>query len=181
MTRDFFEVLGVPRKYHQPTEALEQRYLALSKQLHPDRFAKAPPRERLLAVQKTTDLNDAWRVLRDPVKRAEYLSKLEGFDVADEKSASVKASPALLMEMMEKNEELAEAVAAGDAARVAAVTGEVGEARAAALGIVDEGFGRYDEGDRSALAQVAQALVALRYHARFMEQVEAWQASKEAS
>src|ERR1700689_565837 len=106
MSRDFFEVLGVPRKYHQPTAELEQRYLALSKQLHPDRFAKAPPRERLSAVQKTTELNDAWRVLRDPVKRAEYLLKLDGLDVADEKSQSVKAAPSLLMEMMELNEQL---------------------------------------------------------------------------
>src|SRR6185436_14571265 len=125
MGRDFFEVLGVARKYHLVTEALEQRYKELSKQVHPDRFAKAPPRERLQAVQKTTELNDAWRVLRDPVKRAEYILKLEGLDVADEKSSSVKADPALLMDMMEKNEQLHEARAAGAAATIVALEEEV--------------------------------------------------------
>jgi molecular chaperone HscB len=179
MARDFFEVLGVPRKYHLAKPDLEARYHALSKQLHPDRFARATPRERLNAVQQTTDLNDAWRVLRDPVKRAEYLLKLEGLDVADEKSASVKADPALLMEMMEKNEQLAEARAAQDARRIVALEEEVRAAEVAALADVHEGFTLYDHDDRSSLPAIAKALVALRYHARFLEQIEAWQAGKE--
>jgi molecular chaperone HscB len=178
MGRDFFEVLGVPRKYHLPKEELETRYRELSKQVHPDRFAKAAPRERLQSVQKTTELNDAWRVLRDPIKRAEYLLKLEGLDVADEKSASVKADPALLMEMMEKNEALHEARVGGDAPRIVALEEEVRLARAAALDDVHEGFTLYDNGDLSSLPAIAQAVVALRYHARFLEQVEAWQNGK---
>jgi molecular chaperone HscB len=179
MGRDFFEVLGVPRKYHQPVDELEARYKELSKQVHPDRFAKAPPKERLAAVQKTTDLNDAWRVLRDPVKRAEYLVKLEGLDVADEKNRSVKVDPAFLMEMMEKNEALHDARIAGDAARIVALEEQVRAARTEALESVHEGFTLYDNGDKSALPAIAQALVALRYHARFLEQVEAWQSGKE--
>jgi molecular chaperone HscB len=179
MARDFFEILGVDRKYHVATTKLEQRYLELSKQLHPDRFAKASPRERLSAVQKTTDLNDAWRVLRDPVKRATYLLKLEGLDVADEKLQSVKADPALLMDMMEKNEQLSEAKAAQDPARIIALENEVRAARVAALQEVHEGFTLFDNGDRSSLPAIAQALVALRYHDRFLEQIEAWQAGKE--
>ncbi len=179
MSRDFFEVLGAPRQYHQPIAELEQRYLALSKQLHPDRFAKAAPRERLAAVQKTTELNDAWRVLRDPVKRAEYLLKLEGLDVGDEKSQSVKVAPSLLMEMMELNEQLAEAKVAGDGARVTALGHEVEVARAAALAAVDAGLAKYDAGDKSALPAVAQALVGMRYHARLGEQIESWQAGSE--
>jgi molecular chaperone HscB len=179
MGRDFFEVLGVPRKYHLPQEELEARYKELSKQVHPDRFAKAPPRERLQAVQKTTELNDAWRVLRDPVKRAEYLLKLEGLDVADEKSASVKADPGLLMEMLEKNEQLHEAKALGDTARIVALEEEVRLARVNALEDVHEGFTIYDNGDRSSLTPIAQALVALRYHDRFLALVEAWQTGRE--
>jgi molecular chaperone HscB len=179
MGRDFFEVLGITRQYHLPADQLEQRYKELSKQVHPDRFAKAAPRERLAAVQKTTELNDAWRVLRDPVKRAEYLLKLEGLDVADEKSASVKADPALLMEMMEKNEQLHEAKALGDTAQIVALEESVRAARVAALESVHEGFTLYDDGDRSSLPAIAQALVALRYHARFLEQIEAWQEGKE--
>ena len=67
MARSYFDVLGRrARRFISPGE-LEKRYLTLSKQFHPDRFAKAPPRERLEAVQKTTELNDAYKVLRDPV------------------------------------------------------------------------------------------------------------------
>jgi molecular chaperone HscB len=164
MSRDFFEVLGVPRKFHLPTEELEKRYLALSKELHPDRFAKASPRERLTAVQKTTELNDAWRVLRDRVKRAEYLLKSEGLDVADEKN-SVKASPALLGEMMELNEELSEASPAAVPGLVKRVESE----RAAALEGVDRKFGAYESGDRSVLPEIAQKLISLRYYDRFLE------------
>ena len=54
-----------------------------------------------------------------------------------------------------------------------------GDARVAALDAVHEGFILYDNGDRSSLPAIAQALVALRYHARFLEQVEAWQSGKE--
>jgi molecular chaperone HscB len=175
--RDFFEVLGVPRQFHQPMAELEERFRTLSKQLHPDRFAKAPPKERLIAVQKTTELNDAWRVLRDPVKRAEYIAKLEGFDVGDEKG-SVKADPALLMDMMEKNEQLAEARIAGNPKVIVALEEEVRAARTETLEEIHELFTRYDSADKSVLPKIAQALVALRYHARFLEQVEAWQEGK---
>ena len=158
MSRTFFDVLGVPRAYHFPKPQLEAQYLALSKQLHPDRFAKAPPKERMGALQKTTELNDAYRVLKEDVKRAEYLLKLEGLDIGDERSAG-KASPALLMEMMELNEALDEARAAGDQARVKALLDGVLGQRAAAMATVDEAFKRYETGDRAALdrAQVPRA------------------------
>jgi molecular chaperone HscB len=176
MSRTFFDVLGVERRFHLSVEALEAQYRALSKQFHPDRFAKAPPKERLTALQRTTELNDAYRVLKNDVKRAEYLLKLEGLDVADEKSASVKPDPSLLMEMMERNEELADARGAGDGARVH-VLGEAMRAEVAgAQAVVDEGFRKFEAGDRSALVAIAQALIARRYHARFLEQVEAFEA-----
>jgi molecular chaperone HscB len=179
MTRDYFEVLGVPRRFAVTTAELEAQYLALSKQLHPDRWARATPRERLEAVQKTTELNDAYRVLKDPVKRAEYLLKREGLDIADEKGG-VKAAPTLLMEMMERNEALAEARAAGDAPAVARMAAEMRASRASAMRTVENGFARVESGDRAALALIAQALVAMRYHARFLEQVEAFESRVEA-
>jgi molecular chaperone HscB len=172
-TKSYFEVLGVGRAFHLDERELEARYLSLSKQLHPDRHARATPHERLVAVTRTTELNDAYRVLKQPVKRAEYLLKLEGIDVADEKSASVKPDPALLMDMMERNEALAEARAAADAAQVRQIAADVERERARALAAVDAGFHGYDCGDRSTLPAIAQALIALRYHARLLEQIEA--------
>src|SRR5690349_2127546 len=107
--RDYFEVLGVQRKYHFSDGELERRFHELSKKWHPDRFTRAEPRERIAALAKGTEINDAYKVLKLDVKRAEHLLKLEGLDVADEKSESVKAAPALLAEVMELNEQLVEA------------------------------------------------------------------------
>jgi molecular chaperone HscB len=170
--RTFFEVLGVPRAYHLRVDDLEAQYRALSKQLHPDRFAKAAPKERMQALSRSTELNDAYRVLKNEVKRAEYLLKLEGLDVADEKSASVKPQPALLMEMMELNEQLADARAEGADGKVKALADAVRAQQAEALRTVDGAFARWEKGDRAALDEIAQALIAMRYHARFLEQAE---------
>ena len=170
--RDYFDVLGVQRKFHFSDGELEAKFLELSKKLHPDRFARAAAHERVAALAKSTELNDAYKVLKDRVKRAEYLLKLEGLDVADEKSQSVKADPALLAEMMERNEALHDARAAGDDAAMGVLKVRTAAERAEALEAVDAAFDRYDAGDRSVLPQIAQSLVALRYHARFLDQLE---------
>lgn len=180
MSKTFFDVLGVPRAFHLDASALEAQLRALSKQFHPDRFAKAAPHERMVALQRTTELNDAYRVLKDPVRRAEYLLKLEGIDVADERSAQVKAPPALLAEVLELNESLADARLAHDRDQVEALAAEVRARRERAMRAVDEGFGAFEKGDRSMLRQVAEALVAMRYHARFLEQVEAFEELEES-
>jgi molecular chaperone HscB len=173
MARSYFDVLGVAPVFHLHSAELEKQFLTLSKQFHPDRFAKAAPRERLEAVQKTTDLNLAYKTLRDPVRRAEYLLKLKGLDVADEQLSSVKASPLLLGEMMELNEQLADARAAANIAAVRELADAVKEQRDLAMQAVEEGFRRVDAGDDAPLAEIAQALIAMRYHARFLEQAAA--------
>lgn len=176
---DHFEVLGVPRKYHLDAAELETKYLALQKETHPDRFAKALPRERLEAVVRNTELNDAYKVLKNDVKRAEYLLKLEGIDLGEEKPQSTTGAtkqlvvdPRLLMEVMELREGLAEAKAGEDAAKVRELTADVEKRQRQAMHIVDDGFRAYDEGDRSKLDAIARALVALRYYGRFMDEVE---------
>ena len=168
--RNYFDVLGVERKFHLSEGELEQKFLELSRKLHPDRFARAPASERVAALQKSTELNDAYKVLKDRVKRGEYLLKLEGLDIADEKLQSVKADPALLHDMMERNEALAEAKLGGDQAKVDALKTEIEADRARTLSELDRGFAAYEGGDKSVLGKVAQSLVALRYHARFLAQ-----------
>jgi molecular chaperone HscB len=178
MPRNHFDVLGVKPVFHLSADELEKKYLELSRQFHPDKFAKAAPRERLEAVQRTTELNDAYKVLRDPVKRAEYLLKLNGIDVADEKGASVKAPPALLGEMMELNEQLAESRA--DLKVVRQLAEAVTERRAEAMHAVEAGFRAVEAGDTEALKEVAEAVIAMRYHARFLEQAEAIESGDDA-
>ncbi len=179
MARDHFEVLGLPRKYHLDAAELETRYLALQKETHPDRFAKALPRERMEAVVRNTELNDAYKVLKHDVKRAEYLLKLEGVDIGEEKPQSTTGAtkqlvvdPKLLIEVMQLREELADARSEDDDKRVAALTEDVKGRRANAMDLIDDGFTAYERGDKSQLDAIARALVSLRYYARFMDEVE---------
>ena len=74
---DFFSFLGLPRKLNLDMADLEQRYRALSRQFHPDYFYNAPAAERRASLEKSSYLNDAYRTLRDPVRRIEYLLALE--------------------------------------------------------------------------------------------------------
>src|SRR4051812_43817757 len=176
---DHFEVLGIPRAYHLNAADLEARYHALQKETHPDRFAKALPRERMEAVVRNTELNDAYKVLKNDIKRAEYILKLEGVDIGEEKPQSTTGAtkqlvvdPKLLMEIMELREELADARSDEDKAKIATLTKSVIERRAAAMKIVDEGFTTYETGSKKTLDTIARALVSLRYYARFMDEVE---------
>jgi molecular chaperone HscB len=172
---DHFAVLSVERRHELDLSALEARYKDLSRKLHPDRFARADPRARRASLQRTVQLNEAWRALKDPVKRAEYLLELEGVKLATDdggaRSGGVAASPALLMEILELREELGEARLAKDDARVARM-GDVMRARAAqAMARVAEGLAGARTRER--LEAVARELVALRYYRRFLEEVAA--------
>jgi len=93
---------------------LEQKFLQLSWKLHPDNFVNASDAERELSLRRSSELNDAYRVLRDPVARVEYLLEIEGQRKEGEKKQ--QAPPELLEEVFELNEsldELREAKACG--------------------------------------------------------------------
>jgi molecular chaperone HscB len=107
---DYFAFLGVPRRLNLDASELEQRFRALSRQFHPDYFYNASPGERRASLERTSYLNDAYRTLKNPIARVEYLLGLEGFsarmDEGDGKQAKVPA--ALLEEVFALNEELDE-------------------------------------------------------------------------
>lgn len=104
---DYFEFLDLPRNLHLDAKDLEKRFYALSRQLHPDMHSRKSPAEREQAEEKTAVLNDAYRTLRDPIARAEYLLKLEGFDIGEQTTKDVP--PELLEEVFELNMAIEEA------------------------------------------------------------------------
>jgi molecular chaperone HscB len=104
---DYFEFLDLPRNLTIDSKDLEKRFYALSRQLHPDLHSRKSQAEREHAEESTAVLNDAYRTLRDPVKRAEYLLKLEGFDIGEQTTKDVP--PELLEEVFELNMALEEA------------------------------------------------------------------------
>jgi molecular chaperone HscB len=104
---DPFATLGLPRAYGIDLRAAEKAHRELSRALHPDKFANAGASERRDALTKAADVNEAWRIVRDPVRRAEALFVLAGVEVGETKEPKPDAE--LLMEVLEKREALADA------------------------------------------------------------------------
>jgi len=103
---DYFAFFGLPQKLKIDEAELEQRFHQLSWKLHPDNFVKASEFERNLALERSSELNDAYRTLREPVLRVEYLLLREG--VRKEGTTKQQAPPELLEEVFELNESLDE-------------------------------------------------------------------------
>jgi molecular chaperone HscB len=103
---DHFRFFGLPRKLWIEMVELETRFHQLSWKLHPDNFVRAKAEERELSLERSSQLNDAYRVLRDPVARVEYLLALEG--MRKEGATKQQAPPELLEEVFELNESLDE-------------------------------------------------------------------------
>jgi molecular chaperone HscB len=116
---DFFSFFGLPHKLSLNLDTLEQRFHSLSWKLHPDHFARATESERQYSLDLSSQLNDAYRTLRDPVGRVEYLLSLSGMRKEGQKKQ--QAPPELLEEVFELNEsldELREARATGENAHM---------------------------------------------------------------
>src|SRR5229473_2013379 len=104
--RSYFDLFEVPRKLWIEMSALEKKFLELSWKLHPDKFVNASAEEQELSLKRSSELNDAYRVLRDPIARVEYLLGLEG--MRKEGEHKQQAPPELLEEVFELNESLDE-------------------------------------------------------------------------
>jgi len=112
---DYFALFEMPRKLWIEMGALEQKFLQLSWKLHPDNYVNASEKEREFSLKRSSELNDAYRTLRDPISRVEYLLAIEGERKDGEKKQQAPAE--LLEEVFELNEsldELREAKASGE-------------------------------------------------------------------
>ena len=113
---NYFEVFGLPRLLDIDLQALERRFHELSRKYHPDYFSTASVEDKQQALRMTALLNDAYRTLRHPIRRVEYLVALEGF-----KSDGSKVPQSFLMEIFEINEQMQD-VKAGSAGKEQVVT-----------------------------------------------------------
>jgi molecular chaperone HscB len=167
---DPFETLGVEPRFDLDLPAVEQRHRDLSRALHPDRYTGAPAAERRLALSRAIDVNEALRVLKNPVRRAEALLARAGTTPGE--TGEPKPPPSLLMEMMDLREELSEAARARDLGRV----GKLAEGMRAREGEVERRLGgALDEAQRDPQKTIAAlpALGELRYIRRFLDEVSA--------
>lgn len=149
---DYFSFLGLPRKLMISGDDLEQRFRGLSRQYHPDYFYNAPPAERRMSLERSSYLNDAYRTLKNPIARLEYLLQLEGFAAKSPEEASKQVPPDLLEEVFSLNEELDEirdmraggAPPAQIAARLEQARGPIDAKRAAHESQLEQLFARWD-------------------------------------
>lgn len=105
LTQDYFQLFQLPRSFELDRQALADTYRELQRAVHPDKFAHASDRERRLSVQQAAQINEAYRVLKDPIARARYLLELQGHAFDDHQTAM---DPMFLMEQMELRERLSE-------------------------------------------------------------------------
>jgi molecular chaperone HscB len=103
---DYFAFFGLPHKLTLDSSALEAQFHKLSWKLHPDNFVRASEYERDLSLERSSQLNDAYRTLRDPIARVEYL--LLHLGLRKEGTTKQQAPPELLEEVFELNESLDE-------------------------------------------------------------------------
>ncbi|NLS14278.1 co-chaperone HscB [Vibrio sp. SM6] len=99
-----FELFGLPTQFALDGSLLSSQFRALQKRFHPDNFAAASERDRLMAVQKAAQINDAYQTLKQPLSRGEYLLSLNNVELRGEQQTL--QDPMFLMQQMELREEL---------------------------------------------------------------------------
>jgi molecular chaperone HscB len=171
-SQDPFAMLGVERRFDLDLKVLEKTHRELSRALHPDKYAQAGASERRAVLEKAASVNEAWRTVRDPIKRAEALFQLAGIKVGEDNEP--KSTTAFLMEVLEEREALADARAAKDLAKVHAI-GEAMTKRAdATQKKLADGFAALSSPpERAVVEKLVPLLGELRFYKRFLDEVAA--------
>ena len=167
---DPFATLGIEPRFDLDLKAVEARHRELSRALHPDRYARAPAAERRMALSRAIEVNEAWRAVRDPIKRAEALFARLG--VPSGELAEPKPDAALLMEMMEAREELSEAAHLKNMEAVHKLHLRMSQREREVLAVLGRGLD--EAGSCTAAARkLVPRLGELRYLRRFLDEVSA--------
>jgi molecular chaperone HscB len=160
---DAFGLLGLPARFDLDPQVIERAFHDRSRDVHPDRFASAPAAERVAALSRSRALNDAYKTLKSPVGRAEYLLAQAGVTIGPNE----RLDPAFLMEILELREELAEARAAGKLPEVSRLQLAMADRRKAAIARLQPLFQQHD------LPAIKEQLILLRYLDRYLAECDA--------
>jgi len=118
-SRNHFELLGLAPAFRIDVTELDRAYRQLQTEVHPDRFAGGSDTERRLALQSSAHVNEAYRALKNPVRRAQYLLRLHGIDAVSETDTALPLE--FLERQLERRELAADAQAAGDVPALSAL------------------------------------------------------------
>jgi molecular chaperone HscB len=111
-SRNYFDLFGLPARYRVDPASLDAAYRKLQSEVHPDRFARGTDTERRMALQSSARVNEAYRALKDPVERAQYLLRMNGVDAVGETDTQLPLE--FLERQLERREQANDALAAGD-------------------------------------------------------------------
>lgn len=109
---NYFQIFAFEDSFSIDLAKLSQVYQSLQKTVHPDRFAHASSQEQLIAVKKSTLINDAYQTLKDPIKRADYMLTLRNIERPSEQASF--SDNHFLMHQMELHEQLEDVKHAND-------------------------------------------------------------------
>lgn len=158
---DPFDVLGIEARFDVDLDQLHQRHRQLAKALHPDKFVGRGASERRMALSKSIEVNDALRIVQDPVRRAEALLARLGIDASDESSTAT--DPVWLMDIMEQREALVQAQQAKDKSALQSLQSQMRQRETQLLQQLSEAFASHAPSAKAPLSK-------LRFVRRFIEQ-----------
>ncbi len=175
---NYYDLFEVGRKLTINPEELQRRFYDLSRKWHPDRFSRKGPEQQAEALEVTSLVNDGYRTLRDPIRRAEYLLTEEGFPIGEQRSKDVP--PELLEEVFELNLMLEELKEGDEGARpqLESAKGNFVSMRCEIDRELEALFSRYDaaesssESARQALQEIRAVLNRRRYIENLIRDVE---------
>ncbi len=122
-SRNYFDLFGLPERFRFDPARLDAAYRALQSQVHPDRFAGGTDTERRLALQSSTRVNEAYRALKDPVQRAQYLLRMHGVEAVEETDTGLPIE--FLETQLERREAASAAHDTGDVRTLSALAAVV--------------------------------------------------------
>jgi molecular chaperone HscB len=165
-----FELFGLTPAVDVDVKALEQRHRDLSLEVHPDRLTQADAATRRRAAEASATLNDAIKTLRDPVRRAYYLLKLNGVDLESEGAADRHALPMAFLEDILERREALEVIKQRRDLDGATTLGK------AVKGELDRALEKAQAALRAHdVKEAAAELGRLKYYSRFLEEVDAFE------
>ncbi|WP_025916520.1 Fe-S protein assembly co-chaperone HscB [Herminiimonas sp. CN] len=121
--QNHFDLFQLPQQFTLDAKALDAAYHEVQNRVHPDKFVTASDAEKRVAMQWATRANEAYRTLKDALKRAAYLCELHGIDLQTESNTAMPT--AFLMQQMEWREALDDARAARDVAALDKIDAEL--------------------------------------------------------
>ena len=163
LNQDAFELFGLPLRFAQDRAAIDARWKELQREAHPDKFAAQGNAAQRLAMQWSVRINEAYRRLKDPLKRAAYLCELRGSPIDAENNTAMPAD--FLVEQMEWRESLDEARSPAD---LGALETQLDRSRTETLRHIAQLLD--ERGDAAAAAKQVRALMFIE---RFGHDVEA--------